>query len=103
MESYNTVVEAINALKEKGFSLDFNLAFDKLICAQNDICLNPTDFEIVEVYRFEGETNPSDEDIVYAIQSKDETLKGVLTSAFGMYAENIHGDLLKKLSFHPKK
>ncbi len=100
MHSYDTVVAAINGLKQRGYSLDFNLAFDKLTCRDNDICLKPEDFEITEVYRFEGETNPSDEDVVYAVESKDQKIKGVVTSAFGIYADTISTDMIKKLSMH---
>lgn len=100
METYDTVVAALNGLREKGYTLDFNLAFDKLLCTANNVALNPHEFEITEVFRFEGDTNPSDEDVVYAIKSIDGKLKGVLTSAFGMYADNLHSDMIEKLRFH---
>lgn len=100
MENYETVVAALEGLKAKGYTLDFNIAFDKIICKANDICLNPGQFEITEVHRFEGDTNPDDEDIVYAIEAKDGSVKGTLTSAYGMYADGIDADLLKKLALH---
>ena len=100
MESYETVTAALTGLKSRGFALDFNIAFDKLMCNDNGLCLNPHEFEITEVYRFEGESNPSDEDIVYAIESKDGNIKGVITSAFGLYADNASSEMIKKLSMH---
>ncbi len=100
MINYDTVVEAISDLKKRGYVLDFNMAFDKLICSNNEICLNPSDFEITEVYRFEGDTNPSDEDVVYAVESKTGNKKGIFTSAFGLYADSISTDMLKKLQIH---
>ncbi len=100
MHNYDTVVAAIDGLKKRGYNLDFNLAFDKLTCTDNNICLNPGDFEITEVYRFEGQTNPSDEDVVYAVESKDQKIKGVVTSAFGIYADTLSADMIKKLSMH---
>ena len=100
MESYDTVVAALNGLKARGYTLNFNLAFDKVICAENDNCLNPHEFEIVEVHRFEGNTNPSDQDVVYAIESKDGVTKGVITSAYGMYADGVSADMVQKLSMH---
>jgi hypothetical protein len=100
MKSYETVTEALSDLKNNGYSIDFNIAFDKIICSKNEICLNPNEFEIVETYRFEGNTNPSDEDIVYAIESKDGKIKGTLTSAYGMYAESASTEMIKKLSTH---
>ncbi|MFT3980668.1 MAG: phosphoribosylpyrophosphate synthetase [Ferruginibacter sp.] len=98
MHQYDTVVAALNGLKQRGYTLDFNIAFDKLICADNNACLNPAEFEITEIYRFEGETNPSDEDIVYAVESKDGKMKGNLHTAYGTYNEEVSPDLLKKLT-----
>ncbi len=100
MYQYDTVVAALNGLKGRGYALDFNIAFDQLICHDNGTCLNPTEFEITEVHRFEGYTNPSDEEIVFAIESKQGDIKGVLHSAFGTYADEISPDLLRKLSIH---
>ncbi len=98
MYTYDTVVEAINGLKKRGYSVDFNLAYDQIICVDKIHCLKPDNFEIVETYRFEGDTNPSDEDVVYAIESKDKNVKGIITSAFGTYADSVSTELLQKLS-----
>jgi len=100
MTSYDTVTDALKDLKLRGYAIDFNIAFDKITCSKNETSLNPHEFEIVEVYRFEGDTNPDDEDVVYAVESKDGKIKGTLTSAFGMYAEDISTDMIQKLSMH---
>ena len=100
MHQYDTVVAALNGLKERGYILDFNIAFDKLMCQQTEECFNPSQFEITEVHRFEGDSNPSDEEVVYAVESKEGTNKGVLHSAFGTYADSISNDMLRKLSMH---
>ena len=100
MENYDTVVAALNGLKAKGYTLDFNIAFDKIICKETDLCLNPNEFEIIEVHRFEGNTNPDDEDVVYAIESKNGGIKGTMTSAYGLYADSMDTEMIKKLSMH---
>lgn len=100
MENYDTVVAALAGLKAKGYTLDFNIAFDKIICNENGLCLNPSEFKIMETYRFEGDTNPDDEDIVYAIESKDGKVKGSMTSAYGVYADSISNEMIQKLSTH---
>lgn len=98
MKSYDTVVGAINGLRERGYTINFNLAFDNLICSENKTCLNPNEFQIVEVHRFEGNSNPADEDVVYAVESNDGHIKGVLTSAFGLYADAASAEMIAKLS-----
>ena len=100
METYETVTAALTGLKARGFTVDFNIAFDRLICTKNQTQLNPGEFEIVEVYRFEGDTNPDDEDVVYAVESIDKKIKGIITSAYGMYASTISTEMLRKLSMH---
>jgi len=98
MQTYDTVTAALTGLKAQGYTLDFNIAFDNIKCEAQNICLNPNEFEITEVFRFEGDTNPSDEDVVYAVASKDNTVKGTITSAYGMYADSVSDAMLKKLT-----
>jgi hypothetical protein len=100
MKSYDTVTEAVNGLKERGYNIDFNIAFDKLICSDNNIGLQPDEFKIVEVHRFEGDSNPDDEDVVYAVESKQGNIKGIITSAFGLYADPVSNKIIQKLSMH---
>ncbi len=100
MINYDTVTEAVKGLKERGFTIDFNIADDKIVCSNNNIRLHPDEFEIVESHRFEGDSNPDDEDVVYAVESKDKKIKGVITSAYGMYADPASTKIIKKLSMH---
>jgi len=97
MPAYDTVSQAVNGLKERGYTLDFNLKSNSLECVGQKF--NPKDFEITEFHRFEGNSDPGDEAVVYAIESKNG-MKGVLVNAFGVYAEPLSDDLMKKLSFH---
>jgi hypothetical protein len=100
METYDTVTGALSGLKAKGYSLDFNIGAENIQCAAHDIVLHPDEFEITEVHRFEGDTNPSDEEVLYAVQSKDGVMKGTIVSAFGMYADTLSNEMIQKLSIH---
>lgn len=100
LHSYDTTTEALNDLKKRGYTIDFNIAFNKLICRDEIHMLEPGEFEITEFYRFEGDSNPADEEALYAIESKDGRIKGVLTTTFGTYADAISEDLLKQLTMH---
>ena len=100
MKAYDTLVEALNDLKRRGFTTDFNIAFDKVQCSATGTCLNPSQFEIVEHYRFEGKNDPDDSSVLYAIAAKDGRLKGVLVNAYGMYSDAITDELIKKLAIN---
>lgn len=94
MFAYDTLSEAVNGLKQRGFTLDFNLQENCLVCQERRF--DVTDFEIVEFHRFEGNTDPADESVVYAIESGDG-IKGVLVSGYGTSAEGMSAEMAKKL------
>jgi len=94
---YDTLSKAVNGLKERGFTTDFNLDENCLVCHLDKF--NISDFEIVEFHRFEGESNPSDESIVYAIES-NTGLKGILVSGYGISAEGMSAEMAGKLSIN---
>ena len=95
MVAYDTLSEAVNGLNKRGYELDFNLQENCLIC--HDDKFNVDDFEIVEVYRFEGNSDPSDEAVVYAIESING-LKGILVNGYGISANALSSDMAKKLT-----
>lgn len=97
MYVYDTVSGAINGLKERGFILDFNLDENCLIC--NEDKFNPEEFEITEFYRFEGDSDPADEAVVYAIES-NKGQKGVLVNGYGPSSDAMSAEMAKKLHIH---
>ncbi len=97
MYNYDTVSEALNDLRRRGFVVDFNLQENCLVCHNDKFDIE--DFEVAEVYRFEGNTDPADEAIVFGIESKTG-IKGVLVSGYGISAEGISAEMAKKLSLH---
>jgi cytochrome c peroxidase len=92
---YATVSEALTELREKGYTLDFNLEQNCIVCHVGKF--NPDEFEVTEVYRYEGNSDPADEATVYGIESASG-VKGVLVTAYGMYEDSMSTELLQKLN-----
>jgi len=101
-ESYGTLSETINGLKEEGYTFDFNIREDCLVCQQNNATLSPEDFEIDKAYRFEGESNPDDASILYAISSSKFDVKGLLVNGYGISSDNVTAALVAKLNTHTR-
>ena len=97
MYSYDTLSEAVKDLRNRGFTVDFNLQENCLVC--NNDKFNIEDFEVAEVYRFEGNTDPADEAIVFGIESKTG-VRGLLVSGYGISAEGMSAEMARKLSLH---
>lgn len=97
--SYETVSEAMNELAKRGYTTDFSILVEKecLVCNQTAKQLDPDEFEIDEIYRFEGNTDPGDEMIVYAISSIQHALKGIVVNAYGMYSDSSVSKIVSKL------
>jgi hypothetical protein len=96
MKNYSSLSQAINDLKARGYTEDFNLKPTCIECPSLNLQLHPEDFTIDEFHRFEGMSNPDDNSIVFAISSKTG-IKGVLVDAYGVYAENLNEGMIRKL------
>jgi hypothetical protein len=97
-EDYDTLTEAINALRKQGYTEDYNLLSDCIECKTGNYKLSPKDFQVDKVFRFEGPTDPADEAVLYAISSPKRGTKGLLVNAYGIYADEATNDLVEKLS-----
>lgn len=96
--SMTTLSEILNKLKSEGYTVDFNLNENCLVCAGNALKINPDDFVVDRHFRFEGNTDPGDEAIVYAISSEKNNIKGVLVNAYGIYSDDMTDEMVKILS-----
>ncbi len=98
MKTYETVTEALNDLAKKGYSVNFNLpALRESLPEHERNSLSANNFEIDEVHRFEGLTDPADETILFAISSKRFAIKGILVNAYGMYEDTETYELVRSL------
>lgn len=79
-----TVVEEINALRQRGYTADFGVTLDGLLrCDPCGHTVRPQDALIESTARFEGASNPDDQAIVYGLRCKTCDLRGVLVTAYG--------------------
>lgn len=92
-----TLSGTMTKLREEGYTEDFNLGFDRVHCRNEQLKLSPDDFQIDKFYRFEGESNPSDSAILYAISSNKHNVKGVLVNGYGIYSDALSDELVEKL------
>ena len=100
MHAYDTLSEAVNDLQRRGYTDELSLAENGVVCDQRGLTLDPDVFEIDEFHRFEGNSDPEDQSIVYAISSATHHLKGLLISAYGPDASSLTQAMVRKLATH---
>jgi hypothetical protein len=100
MKNYESLIDALDDLRKRGYEADFATETDCLYCGDLDLRLNPEEFNVDEVYRFEANSNPDDNAALYAITSSTG-VKGTLVDGYGAYSEHLNFDMAKKLQNHP--
>ncbi len=95
------MTEALTQLQRKGFTDGFKLENKKLKCLESGNTYTPDDLNIVEYHRFEGESNPSDMSVVFAVKCKDGT-KGTIISSYGTYANMPLITFMDKVKIHDR-
>ena len=95
-KTYKTMTEAIQGLKARGFTSNFEYLNNAFRAVDGGRTFTPEELTIVEHHRFEGASDPDDLSIVYGIESQDGT-RGVLVDAYGTYANPDLSAFLKKV------
>jgi len=97
-ENYGTLSETINELVKLGYAHDFNIQDECIVCHKINVTLSPHDFQIDKVYRFEGDSDPEYQSILYAISSIKYDVKGVLVNGYGISSDEATSKMVEKLT-----
>ncbi len=82
----NTLTSVSNKVVKDGYTHSFKIQDKKLFSSTNDTSYEPDQVKIVNFYRFEGQSDPGDNAIMYVIETTDGS-KGTLIDAYGAYAD----------------
>lgn len=73
-------------MKEEGYKEDFQVTEEGLHTFDKSKTYQPDQVRIANFYRFEGESDPGDNTILYVIET-DDGCKGTLVDGYGAYAD----------------
>lgn len=80
-----TLSQATNRLARAGYAEDYHSHAGRLVCGHCQTSHDPADMTIDEIVRFEGESDPGDEAIVYALDAGCGH-RGLYVAAYGVGA-----------------
>ncbi len=89
-----TSLHAQKRLAADGFTRVFSLEDDAVVDLESKASYRPEDVEIISTHRNEGDTDPGDESVVFALRAPDGA-RGVLATNYGHDAP--HADALRRL------
>jgi hypothetical protein len=97
-----TLASCLNKLTLDGYTENFKASEMGLLSLDKEKIYSPAEVEIVSFYRFEGESDPADNSILYAIKTSDG-VKGTLTDSYGPYADQEVTNFIKEVESIGKK
>lgn len=93
-----TVTDTLDRLRSAGYTTDFYATEDgDLACSRCERTMSPAEAHVDDTIRFEGDSNPDDEDIVFALHC-DNGCQGIYTAAYGPSAPPSDAAVLRQLA-----
>jgi hypothetical protein len=95
-DSMKTLSSTTRKLSANGYVTQFKASNDGLESLETHEIYGPDEVKIINFYRFEGESDPSDNAILYVIEtSRGE--KGTLTDAYGVYTDQEVSEFIQQV------
>lgn len=95
-DSMKTLSSTTRKLSQNGYVTQFKATKNGLESLETHEVYSPEEVKIINFYRFEGESDPSDNAILYVLEtSRGE--KGTLTDAYGVYTDLKVSEFVKQV------
>lgn len=83
----NTLTGVTNKWTQNGYTDTITISKDGLYSTTKDKNYGPADVRVIDFYRFEGQSDPADNCILYVVETTDG-VKGMVIDAYGTYADD---------------
>lgn len=91
-----------NKMVLNGYDDDFKITDNGLKSLRTEKIYQPDQINIINFFRFEGQSDPNDNTILYVIETSDG-LKGTIVDAYGPYADRKLSEFLNNVESIQKK
>jgi len=92
-----TVVQVLKRLSNEGYTEDFRSDKDGLKVLPQNLQIDPDRVIVDKIYRFEGETDLDDEEIIFALSYPQLNIKGIYLVAFGPKMDPLDATIVLRL------
>jgi len=92
-----SLADAIERLGRRGFTHDLRVEDGRLLDLATGQVHEPERLEIADLVRFEGESDPDEQAVLFALRSPGGRPLGLLASVFGAALPPEEGDVIRRL------
>lgn len=97
-----SLASVTNKMVLDGYDDDFKISDKGLRSLKTEKVYQPEDVNVINFFRFEGQSDPNDNTILYVIETNDG-LKGTLVDAYGPYADRKLSEFMQQVESFQKK
>lgn len=90
-----------NKMVLDGYDDDFKISDKGLKSLKTEKVYQPDQVNIINFFRFEGQSDPNDNTIMYVIETNDG-LKGTIVDAYGPYADRKLSEFMNNVDIQKK-
>jgi hypothetical protein len=91
------LAHAVERLTRAGYQDEFRAERGGLRAVQAGRMFDPESLVVEEVERFEGESDPGDEAVVYALRSESSGTRGTYVVTYGTYVDPADAEMMRRL------
>jgi hypothetical protein len=92
-----TLSGAIRRLERAGFSGSFRARPDGLLALEANRLYAPEDLVVEEIVRFEGDSDPEEQAVLFALSSRDGRARGTFIATYGVFADPTAAEIMRRL------
>jgi hypothetical protein len=97
-----TLIDALARLAAAGFRDSFRVQGGALHAIDAGRAVAPERFVVVETVRFEGDSDPQDELVLFALRSEDGSLQGTWLVSYGVLTDGESAWVMRRLGLGPR-
>lgn len=93
-----TLSQVLTRLTNQGYTDNLKAEADgSMRVFPHDMTIEPEDLVVDDIFRFEGETNLDDEEVLFVVSNSKLGVKGTYVTAFGPKMDPIDADIVLRL------
>jgi hypothetical protein len=92
------LAHAVERLTAAGYRDDFRAEPDGLRDVNTGRIHAPESLVVGEIVRFEGESDPDDEVVLFALESASHDTRGTYVVTYGTYVDPLDAEMMRRLS-----
>jgi hypothetical protein len=101
LDSTSTAMETMDAavarLERAGYADALRARADGFLEPRTGRVHPPETLIVDEIVRFEGESDPADEAVLFALRARDQSVRATFVATYGPSADPVSGPLIKRL------